>query len=103
MKVLLVCSSGASSGFIARNIRQAAVNRNVDLELDARSDSAIDDYINDIDLLLVAPHLSFMYDDLKSYAKENGVHIAIVPKEAYGSMDGNAILDFMLEEMEKRG
>lgn len=97
MKILLVCSSGASSGFIARNIRLAAAARGFEIELDARGDSAIDDYINDIDLLLVAPHLGFIYDDLKEVAEEHNVKIAMIPSESYGTMDGNAIVDFIQE------
>lgn len=101
IKVLLVCSSGASSGFIAKNVRDAAKARNVDLDLSARSDSAIDDYIDEIDLLLIAPHLTFMLDDLKPLVEEHHVKMAVVPKEAYGSMDGDAILDCILKTVNK--
>ena len=97
--MLLVCSSGASSGFIAKNIRSAAKDKGLNLDIVARSDTAIDDYIEEIDLLLVAPHLSFMVDDLKQYCKDEHVKLAIVPKEAYGNMDGNAIVDFIINTM----
>ena len=55
--ILLVCGTGASSGFMAKNIRQAAKVRNIEIGVKARSDSVVEDYIEDIDLLLVGPHL----------------------------------------------
>ena len=57
--ILLVCGTGASSGFMAKNIRQAAKARNIEIGVKARSDSVVEDYIEDIDLLLVGPHLLY--------------------------------------------
>lgn len=43
--ILLVCGTGASSGFMAKNIRQAAKARNIEIGVKARSDSVVEDYI----------------------------------------------------------
>ncbi len=94
--ILLVCGSGASSGFMAKAIRQAAKQRGLDWSVQARSDSVVEDYIDQIDLLLVGPHLSYMLDDLKEIAQPYGVDAWIVPKEPYGSLDGDAVCDFVL-------
>lgn len=94
--ILLVCGTGASSGFMAKNIRQAAKARNIEIGVKARSDSVVEDYIEDIDLLLVGPHLSYMLHDLEDIADPFGVPVQIIPKDAYGELDGNAVLDFAL-------
>ena len=39
LRVLLVCGSGASSGFMAANIRKAAKEKGMEMEVQARSDS----------------------------------------------------------------
>ena len=88
--ILLVCGTGASSGFMAKNIRQAAKARNIEIGVKARSDSVVEDYIEDIDLLLVGPHLSYMLHDLEDIADP------FIPKDAYGELDGDAVLDFAL-------
>lgn len=98
-RVLIVCGAGASSGFMAGNIRKAAQSRNVDLEITARSDSMIEDYIEDVDLVLAGPHLDYMMDDLIELAKPYEVPIKLIPREAYGKLDGNAVLDFILENL----
>lgn len=99
--ILLVCGTGASSGFMAKNIRQAAKARGIEVGVKARSDSTVEDYIEDIDLLLVGPHLSYMMDDLKQIADPHGVPAALIPKDAYGELDGDAVLDFALEILEE--
>lgn len=97
--VLLVCGTGASSGFMAKNIRKAAKDRNVDISFKARSDSEVEDYIEEIDLLLVGPHLKYMLNDLEEIAQPYGVPVKIIDEDAYGSLDGEAVLDFTLEAL----
>ena len=41
--ILLVCGTGASSGFMAKNIRQAAKARNIEIGVKARSDSVVEE------------------------------------------------------------
>lgn len=96
-EILLVCGTGASSGFMAKNIRQAAKARDMEWSVRARSDSVVEDYIDEIDLLLVGPHLAYMLDDLEEIADPYGVPVAIIPKEAYGNLDGDAVCDFALQ------
>ena len=66
----------------------------------ARSDSVIEDYIEDVDVILIAPHLSYLLDDLEDIADEHDVPLVMIPKKAYGDMDGAAILQIALEEMD---
>lgn len=96
-QILLVCGTGASSGFMARNIRQAVKARGLDYDVKARSDSVLEDYIEDISLLLVGPHLDYMLKDLEEIAEPYNVPVRIIPKEAYGSLDGEAVADLITE------
>lgn len=96
-QILLVCGTGASSGFMARNIRQAVKARGLDYDVKARSDSVLEDYIEDISLLLVGPHLDYMLKDLEEIVEPYNVPVRIIPKEAYGSLDGEAVADLITE------
>lgn len=91
--VLLVCGTGASSGFMAKNIRKAAKSKGKDINVKARSDSELDEYIEEIDLLLVGPHLKYMISDLESAAALYNVPVEIIKEESYGSLDGDAVLE----------
>lgn len=96
--VLLICGTGASSGFMAKNIRKAAKDKAKDISVKARSDSELNEYIEEIDLLLVGPHLKYMLDDLKKECDPHNVPVEIIREEAYGSLDGNAVLQ-QIEEI----
>ena len=100
-RILLVCGTGASSGFMAKNIRLAAKDRGLDISVKARGDAEVEDYIEDIDCLLVGPNLSYMQADLEDVADPYGVPVRVIPKEAYGSLDGEAVLDFLETEFGK--
>ena len=67
LNVLLVCGSGASSGFMATNMRRAAVARGVDMDIKARSESEIENYVDEIDALMVGPHLAYILDEVEEY------------------------------------
>lgn len=98
-KVLLVCGSGASSGFMAAAARKAAKAADADLEIKAKSESEINEYINDIDLLMVAPHLKYMLEDVKDEADKAGVKYGVISQRVYGSLDGKGAVKEMLENL----
>lgn len=98
MNILLVCGTGASSGFLAKNIRKAAKDKGIDLSIKARGDAEVEEYIEEIDLLLVGPHLKYMLHDLEEIAKPCDVPVRIVPEELYGAMDGEGIINMLQEE-----
>lgn len=88
MRILLICGSGASSGFMAANMRKAAKKYGIEATIEARSDSMVDEYIDKIDVLLVGPHLKYMEDVLKEKASKANVPLAIIDNITYGSLDG---------------
>ena len=91
-KVLLVCGAGASSGFMAAAARKATKKLNINIEFKAKSESEIGEHLNSIDLLLVAPHLKYMIDDVKGACEEAGVKYGIIPQKVYGSLDGQGLV-----------
>jgi PTS system cellobiose-specific IIB component len=101
IRVLLVCGSGASSGFMAVNIRKAAKVRGIDIQVNARSDSEIGNYIDDCDLIFVGPHLECMIDEIKEYEEEFPVKVALMKPEYYSTLDGDKALDHILSLFNK--
>ena len=94
LHILLVCGTGASSGFMAKNL---------EINVKARSDSEIEEYIESIDLLLVGPHLRYMLNDLLQIAAPYHVPVRIIDERAYGSLDGKSVLDFALKCIQEEG
>lgn len=94
--ILLICGSGASSGFMAQSIRKAAKKRGLELNVNARSDSELDEYLPDIDVLLIGPHFRFIEPEVKEKAAPYGVPVEVLDQSIYGVLDGDKALDLVL-------
>ncbi|MFC6295287.1 PTS sugar transporter subunit IIB [Lactiplantibacillus daoliensis] len=97
--ILLICGSGASSGFMAAAIRKAAKKAGIEVSVKASSESQLDDRIDTTDILLIGPHLSYMVDDLKKEVGDRSIKIAVIPQAIYGSLNGPKALE-LIQQME---
>ena len=93
-KILLVCGAGASSGFMAAAARKASKKRGKDYEIKAKSKSEITNNLLETDLLLVAPHLKYMIEEVKEICESNNVQYGIIPQKVYGSLDGVGLIKY---------
>ena len=57
-RILLACGIGASTGFMAANMRKAAKAQGLDVSIHAVSKSQVPEYADKIDVLLLGPHFS---------------------------------------------
>ena len=85
--VLLVCGSGASSGFMAANIRKAAAARGLSITVNARSESTVEDYVDEI-----ASTLPEMEEICEGY----DIKVGVIEQAAYARLNGDAALDQIL-------
>ena len=95
--VLLVCGSGASSGFMAVNIRKAAKKRGLDISVTARSEAEIANYIDDIDTIMVGPHLKYLVEEIQNKYADKNVTVFLMKPSYYSMLNGEAALDDLLK------
>lgn len=100
INVLLLCGSGASSGFMAANMRREAAKMNMNLKVMARSESEIDDYIDDCDCVMLGPHLKYLYE---SFYEEFGSEkkIILMSSDYYAKLDGKKAIEHLLSELKE--
>jgi len=94
--IFLVCGSGASSGFMAAKMRKAAKKKGEVVTVKAASESQLDNVIDQIDYLLIGPHLAYKEDEIKEKTQGKNVKVAIIPQVIYGSLNGEKALDLVL-------
>lgn len=99
MRVLLICGVGASSGFLALNMRNEAAARGVRLDVVARGEAVVADYIDDADLLMVGPHMGHALPHLKTEADLRGIPMIVVPTEVYATLDGARAVELVLKAL----
>lgn len=98
LNVLLVCGSGASSGFMAANIRKAAQARGVEIDIKARGEAEIENYVEEIDALMVGPHLAYILDEIEEYIGDHDVKVILMKANYYSTLNGDLALDDLLKE-----
>lgn len=85
MKILLVCTSGASTGVLRKKVEKYAEDNNKDIEIVAKGMVEYLDYASEYDVLLLGPQISFKQDVIK---KESGKPVGVISPMDYGI--GNA-------------
>lgn len=99
-RVLLICGAGASSGFMANSIRKAAKKSGMEMFVQARSESQLSEYLNEIDVLLIGPHLKYMEEELKEKVSDYQIKASVIPQSIYGALDGNKACDLITKLLE---
>ncbi|BAL82132.1 putative PTS system lactose-specific EIICB component [Selenomonas ruminantium subsp. lactilytica TAM6421] len=100
-RVLVLCASGATSSMLAKAITKGAEHRNAPVESIAMAYGQHKDVITDFDLVVLAPQMASMYDELKSDCEAKGVKSATTSGREYVGLtrDPDKALDFALALM----
>lgn len=98
-RILLACGSGASSGFIAQSMRKAAKEKGLEIGVKAVSDTEILDYAEEIDLLLIGPHLRHRFAEIEASVKPYKVKALIIDQTDYATLNGGNVLETALKEL----
>ena len=93
MEILIVCGGGASSSFIAQNVQKEGTARGMDVNVEAISETELEDYAPDKDVVLAGPHLKYIEENLVEITNEYNVPFAFISDADYAKMNGSAILD----------
>ena len=97
--ILLICGSGASSGFMAANMRKAAKKAGLDYKIQARSEAELREYADEIDALMVGPHLKAEFDAIKSEVPDK-VKVILMKPDYYSILDGKSAIDDLKTQLE---
>lgn len=82
-KVLVLCASGATSSMLAKAIVKGAKAANVPVDSIAMAYGQHKDCITDYDLIVLAPQMASMFDELKHDCDEKGVPAATCSGKEY--------------------
>lgn len=99
-KILVICGAGMTSSILVRKMREAAAeNPDLDYKIGSCSASQVQQYASQADVLLIAPHLAYLKDELEKSEPEKIVQI--IPAELYGSFETADVLKLVENENEK--
>lgn len=96
-KAYLFCSAGMSTSLLAQKMQEEANQRGLEMEILAYPISEVDNFISDIDVIVLGPQVRFLADEISG--KSNGKPVVVLPMNIYGLMDGAKALDVTLEQL----
>jgi PTS system cellobiose-specific IIB component len=99
-RICLICGSGASSAFLAINVRKAAEKIGLDVVVENRPESEFKKTLREFDSVLIAPHLEFILKDFHLSVDEYCQDVQVIPFYIYGTLDGSLILS-LLQDVRK--
>lgn len=68
----------------------------MEISIVARSESEIENYIEEIDVLMVGPHLAYILDEIDEYTHGLPVKVILMDKSYYSTLDGEAAMDHLM-------
>jgi cellobiose PTS system EIIB component len=93
MKIILVCSAGMSTSMLVKKMRDAATERNLEVEIDAVAESQLTNHIEETDVILIGPQVRYLEKKIRSSVEPKGIKVDIIDQMAYGMIQGDKVLD----------
>lgn len=99
--VLVLCAGGGTSGILANALNKLATERGLSLSAAARAYGQDMDLIQDMDLVILAPQMDSMKNNLKKITDKYGVKMVSTSGKQYIELtrDGDKALAFVSEQL----
>jgi PTS system cellobiose-specific IIB component len=103
MKVILLCALGMSTSLLVENMKKAANEQGIEVEVVAHSVDQFEKYLSDADVMLLGPQIRYKYRSLSKAAEAANVPLAVIDTLAYGMDDGHKVLKQATDLIKKKG
>lgn len=91
-KILLCCAAGMSTSMVVKKMRESAVIKGINVQIDAVGLEDFDSHLSDYDCFLLGPQIKYKLNDFKAKADQVGKPIAVINQMDYGMLKGDKIL-----------
>lgn len=100
IKVAVFCAAGMSTSMLVSKVRKEAEKKNIELNINAYSESEKEDH-TDVDLVLLGPQIQYMENEIKLIFEPQGIPVAVINTVDYGMMNGAKVLETILKILNK--
>jgi PTS system cellobiose-specific IIB component len=92
MNILLCCSAGMSTSLLVSKMKKSAVERNLNYRIWAIPIEAVRREIDQADVLLLGPHVRYLYSECKQLGDSKGIPVTVIDMAHYGTFNGADVL-----------
>ncbi|WP_034538229.1 PTS sugar transporter subunit IIB [Lactobacillus psittaci] len=97
LKVALFCSGGMSSSLVGSKLQKVYTKEDKDIKVDAYDFGMLDEVGSKLDVIIIAPQISWAYDQVKKdYPNAKVIKLTM---QEFGSMSGEVVA----KRLEKEG
>ncbi len=100
MKILLACNAGMSTSLLVQKMKKEAASRGLDATIEAGPLAKELDKVQDADVLLLGPQISYAKQDALD-AAAGKTPVVVIPMAAYGRMDAKKVIDMALDAIKE--
>ncbi|WP_051348480.1 PTS sugar transporter subunit IIB [Peribacillus kribbensis] len=92
MNILLCCCAGMSTSLLVSKMKKSALEQNLQYRIRAIPIEAVRKEVDQADVLLLGPHVRYMYQSFKELGEKKGIPVAVIDMEYYGTFNGADVL-----------
>lgn len=85
-KILLICSAGMSTSMLVKKMNLVVMKNKLEYEIQALGMPEAMPILEQFDVLLLGPQISYAVEDIRSRA--NGVPVEVIPSNIYALANG---------------
>ena len=101
IRIRLFCAAGFSTGMLVKKIEEAIDRRNIEADVKACPQGELESSIRDADVALLGPQVAYTLEKSKIVCDKKGIPVGVIPMKDYGLMNGEGILSYALNLIEK--
>lgn len=101
VKLIILCSWGATSSQLAQKVQEAAEARGLNVIADAGGTGEFKQKASEYDVALLEPQVRHLRKEVTKTADQYGIPVDLVDQRAFALMDGNKVLDQALNLLNK--
>jgi len=96
MKILICCAAGMSSSLLVQKMRDEVKQRDLeDIKIGACSVNQLNQYIQEADVLLLAPQINYIHDEIR-HLNLSSLSIINITFEEYGTLNASQLMNRVL-------
>lgn len=99
LNILLVCSAGMSTSFLVEKMKKVSKEKNLEVTITASPEASAEEFIGMVDVLLLGPQVKYLEETMKQ--KFSNIPVGVIDMKDYGMMNGEKVLNYALELINK--
>ncbi|MFD1068062.1 PTS sugar transporter subunit IIB [Oceanobacillus locisalsi] len=93
LKIIILCSWGATSSQLAKKVEEAAEKREIEVEVYPGGTGEFKQKASEYDVALLEPQVRHLKKEVTKIGEQYDVPVELVDQRAFALMDGDKVLD----------